>query len=350
MKKHLFIFLLLSFTVTTLFSAENKTVIVAVNPILINTIHREVKTYISDITREGWHVELKTPHHSNFKDFEDDIVNWKKNHNMKGVVLIGSFPYTKDPSKAHINPAFSSITGNKIDFWVSRIDVELLSSFGLIDPPFKDIKASLLKNYFKKNHAFRNSSDYSKKVKTITDNTIFQTVTNYWAYIFSLGENEIESVHDTQSFFEKAHNDSAITTQLIFHGNKKSISISKTDFIHSLSFILDFESKSKFINLFSCFGGVPYKGNTATSILFSKNSRVLAVMAKPWSSEAIYWIDDYQFPYTEKTVGDVLIANTLFRSASYELMTYYGFTPGSNYIPVLLGDGTLSLEHPKDLE
>lgn len=113
---------------------------------------------------------------------------------MKGVVLIGNFPYEDDHLISCSECTFAnSFFLDKTRFWVSRIDPSLITNLNNVP---------LLKNYFKRNHEYRKSNYYrNNHINAISSITSYRDTYNYYLHaLYSLGSYLPNIVYSTDDF------------------------------------------------------------------------------------------------------------------------------------------------------
>lgn len=341
-EKYLLIFIIFSFFSVNLLAEENKKVVIAVDPDISLVLDDEIKTYVTDLTVEGWNVEVTYPQYSDSSDFTKLLRSWKHEFDIDGVVLIGSFPYTDDPSLGNLNPFFNRLFGGRVDFWISRIDPELVESKNKID------SVTLIKQYFSKNHNYRKKFKYENRTTVISDSSYVEQIINNSIYLLSPDNTKVVSVSDKDSFLYQNHVSDSLLTEIRLHGNEKCLKADGVTCITATDLIFEFDSKSKLIDLQSCYGGSPNIGNIASALLFSAKSKVLSVLARPGLAWTVDTLVDRNCSSSEQTAGDVFISHNLSWFHIYEKMAsylHYYLLFNSYDSRILLGDGTIQLTH-----
>ena len=249
-------------------------------------------------------------------------------HKMKGVVLVGSFPYEDDHLIACSECSFFNtfLFFTNPDFWVSRIDPDLITySSNLV----------LLKDYFRRNHDYRrNNHNHKTHIYSISLPLYYADAVVYYTHILeSMGDLIPDLIYHGDVFWESVNEADAAITEISVHGDSSIIAIGDS-YINSEEIFYKSHSKSSFIDLHACNGGNPVNNNPASAFLFAENSKVLAVSARAGSaSYASSMTYAHYLNSTNKVIGDIFLKK--YSWANHVLPGYHR--------RILLGDGTLNL-------
>ncbi|WP_422136195.1 hypothetical protein [Endozoicomonas sp. ALD040] len=323
-------FLFITFITMNSALAQNDMVLVISDTSYASLLEKELEVYKNDLESEGWNVNFlfKDKKYYSYSEFHKELVLQHSIQKMKGVVLIGNFPYEDDHliSCSECTFANSFFFSIKPDFWVSRIDPSLVTNLDNV---------ALLKNYFKRNHEYRKSNYYwNNHINAISSIESYHDTINYYIHaLYSLGSYLPNVVYSTDDFWKAVNESNATITEINVHGNRDLISVNN-QIIKAEEILYNSHSKSRFIDLYSCYGGFPDKNNIASAFLFSPFSRVLAVSARSDLASINSQVHAHYVNSMNVVIGESFIKN--YSWANHALPYYNG--------RILLGDGTLKLK------
>lgn len=320
-------FLLVLFFISHVLAQEN-TVLIYSDAIYANLLEYELETFKKDLEEEGWNTKFlfKDEGYHSYHEFQKELKLQYSICGMKGVILVGSFPYEDDHLIACNKCTFfnSFVFSIKPDFWVSRIDPNLVA---YID------NLSLLEDYFRRNHKYRrNNYNYQNLISSPTYHYL-DTFSYFTQALQSLGSYMPKLVYNLHDFWEAVNEPDAAITEICVHGSRSTLSINNQH-IHSVDILNRSQLKSSFVDLYSCEGGKPVNGNPASAFLFAQNSKVLAVSARSGLSGSPSMVYSHYLNSIIGGIGDIFLEN--YSWANHAI-------PNSNG-RILLGDGTLKLE------
>ncbi|WOG30166.1 hypothetical protein [Endozoicomonas sp. 8E] len=308
--------------------AQENTVLIYSDAAYENILKYELETFKKDLEEEGWNTKFlfKGEEYHSYHEFQKELKLQYSIHGMKGVVLVGSFPYEDDHLIACSKCTFfnSFVFSIKPDFWVSRIDPSLVV---YID------NLSLLEDYFRRNHEYRRSNYNYQNLISSPSYAYLDKYSYFIQALKSLGGYMPKLVYNSHDFWEALNESDAAITEISVHGTSSTLSINNQH-IDSIDILYRSQLKSSFLDLYSCEGGKPVNGNPASAFLFAQNSKVLAVSARSAFSSSLSQVYAHYLNSISGGVGDIFLEN--YSWANHAMPHYNG--------RILLGDGTLKLE------
>ena len=270
---------------------EIRTVVIAIDKKRISSLTDDLEIYKGNLTREGWNVVF------NYIDEEISISELKEtfsalydDHQMQGLILIGSYPYT-DGASDDLSLTYSSswksyfpfsLISYHSQFWISRIDPKLVVASSKYHPERSFTNQNnLIKSYLKRNDKFRSlikqEEQRFRKYKYIFSNSKWHDFL-FTAPVYLIPDNDVAFVHDEDEFFSLINHQGAYFNMVIAHGNCSYIQLAN-GIITAQKIFKKYTSSSRLLVLNSCSTGCDHPGSPAGAFLFAPNSRTLAVIA-----------------------------------------------------------------------
>ncbi len=347
-------------------SVNNKTVVIVVeNSVLVN-LTNEIQRFKQDIENDTRsEVIINSRNWSDEFQLRDYLSNLKNNHNLVGAILIGDVPYFKIitdmppgyyyPSKEYVSdyPFWDldiSLKDDNNDKVIDEPPEDFLKNIakteiwiGRLKPPNENTKINDLRNYFNRNHDYRNGQTNHSGMIVFDSIIIFEGSMNDKETYYDTFRYQIlnsagpYTLDDATIFYE---NDSRIIKQeyfahlnrtyefafLSFHGAPVYHSLAPGVTVNS-SEIRTLAPKILFYYVGSCsVGKFNEEGYAAGQYLFSGDSLLITAVTQPVTS----------------TVGTIPSLFTLNAGVNFGESNRYYMSPER----VILGDPTLRLRNP----